>query len=97
MKQAPATYRVKGVQLADLQYFRWRHTTILRQMIMRNGKCIPGPRQTLPVDDLCYSYRGAVYYGTNGSKAPKTLAEIDADTNSEIVALDGFCDKRPTY
>ena len=97
MNQVPATYTVKGVQLADLQYFLWRHTTILRQMIMQNGKCTPGPRYPLPVDDLCYSYRGAVYFGTNGSKAHKTLAEIDADTNSEITALDEFCDKRPTY
>jgi len=92
-----ATYCVKGVQLADLQYFRWRHTSILQQMIMQNGSCVPGPRRSLPVDEFCYSYRGVVYFGTNGGKASKTLAEIDADPQSEIVALDQFCGKRPTY
>ena len=92
-----ATYIVKGVELTELQYFRWRHKAILQPMAMQDGQCVPGPRRELPVDEFCYSFRGTVYFGTNGGKASKTLAEIDADPHSEIVALEQFCDKRPTY
>ena len=92
-----ATYRVKGVELADLQYFHWTHTSMVCPAHVQNGRVVYGEPEPKRDRDFCFSSKGTVYYGTNGGKASKTLAEIDADPNSEIVALDQFCDKRPTY
>jgi len=97
MNRAPPTCTVRGTQLADLQYFLWKHTTELQYIFAEGGGCTPGPRVPLCVTELCYSCGGVVYYDANDGIAPKTLAEIDAAPNSEIEALDRFRDKRPTY